>query len=94
MKTAHQYPCPWEGVNLDMNIDELDGTPCLCQPNDLKPYQVTLVHVTTGQTLKWTGSSYKSRHEAVADAFRDLVGMEQHDCLETWKVLEAVERKS
>ena len=39
-------------------------------------FDVTLVHTATGQTLDWTGSGHENRYEAVADAFRDLVGME------------------
>jgi len=57
-------------------------------------FNVTLIHIATSQTLKWTSSGHDSRYAAVADAFLDLVGMEQHDCLDTWKVLEAKEIKS
>lgn len=84
----HLPMCPWHGVDLDddSQVDAMDDTPCLCE----KKYQITLLRLEDGTTHREKFFA-TDRYAAVAKAFKYFAHKPQADCLETWKVFEAIE---
>ena len=73
-------------MNDDNQVDQMDGTPCLCE----KKYQITLLRLDDGTTHREKFFA-TDRYAAVAKAFKYFAHKPQADCLDTWKVYDATE---
>ncbi len=91
LDNPHQPMCPWHGVDMndDNQVDQMDGTPCLCE----KKYQITLLRLDDGTTHREKFFA-TDRYAAVAKAFKYFAHKPQADCLDTWKVYDATEVES
>lgn len=56
-------------------------------------FKVTLVHIESMKQKTWVGTA-PDRYDAVRQAYKDLLDVDQHYSPPEWKVLEAGEMKS